>query len=103
MIVARDYGDWKSGSDFLNQINFPIPQDRVYWAAPRAAEALAFPERQVINHASCEVVIELDFRESPIRFRGPRQGPVGSARAGTEAIRKSRVEVSRIGVPQEGV
>src|SRR5438105_3482764 len=102
-VVTRDNEDWESGSGLFDHVDLPISEDRIRNPVPVAPELLASPERQIIEHTSSEVVIQLYLREAPISTGRAGQWPVGHARAAAKTVVESRVEVPGLRVAQEDI
>jgi hypothetical protein len=70
VVTAGDYEKRESRGDFFDHIDSPTSQNSVYRAAPRGAEPTTPAKREVIYRASSEIMIELNLRQTPVRFRG---------------------------------
>ena len=70
---------------------------------PVASKALAISERQVVNHAGCEVVVEIDLGERPVQLAPIGQGIVGSPDRTSNAIGEAIVISTGVGVANQGV
>src|SRR5215472_10866309 len=65
-VNAVDQGDRKAGRDLLDQGQLPASEKRVGCVAPIAPELLAPAERQIVNDARGEAVVEVDLRARPV-------------------------------------
>jgi hypothetical protein len=63
----------------------------------------ALAERQVVNDAGREIMIQVDLREAPIEALPIRKGKVSGADDAPQPIRKASVVSSRISVSDERV
>src|ERR1700688_436688 len=93
----------KARQSSLDDVHFPISQDRIHGTVPVITELLSLSEGQVIRHAGRKLVIEVQRGQSPIRLPCARQRKICRAGEGTHAVGHSRVESTGIGVAQEGV
>src|SRR5579864_7026302 len=93
----------KSGRYSFNKIHLPVPQYSVGGATPIAAELSPFAEWQVIQDASCETIVKVQLRQTPIELGTSGQRIVDCARIGPESIGHPGVECARPGVAQKGI
>ena len=57
LIEAIDHKDRKTGGNFRNGGNLPVPQNGIDRTPPLLTEMPAFAKRQIVNYASGEVVV----------------------------------------------
>src|ERR1019366_8419217 len=70
---------------------------------PTTSPFLTLAERQVVNDAGGEILIQVDLREAPIETLPVRERKVSGANDAPQAIRKSRIVGSRVSVSDERV
>src|SRR5579864_1948541 len=93
----------KSGRYSFNKIHLPVPQYSVGGATPIAAELSPFAEWQVIQDASCETIVKIQLRQTPIELGTSGQRIIDCARIGPESIRHPGVECARPRVAQQSI
>ena len=79
-VHAVDQGNRESGGNSFDERQLPAPKHGVGDVTPSASKLLAPAERQVVNDASREAVIEIDLRQRPIQFLPIRKREVGRAK-----------------------
>ena len=103
LVIAVDQRVRKPRGNFFDQRQLPVPQKRVRSVIPSIAELLAFAERQVINDATREVVIEVDLRQPPIELLLIREREIRRTQQGTQTVGQAIIVGARIGVTKQSV
>src|ERR1700722_3596327 len=82
-VAAVNYEQGESRRDPLDKIQLPVPEDGIRRATPIAAELPAFSERQIVENAGGEAVVEIELRQPPVQLLRSGQRIVNRARVGT--------------------
>src|ERR1700730_12295986 len=88
----------KPGSNFLDHVHFPIPEDGIDGSAPVATKLLTLSEGQIVGHAGGQLMVEVDLGESPIGVLISGQWEIRRAGGGSQTVRKSGVESAGVRV-----
>src|SRR5271155_2843719 len=83
--------------------HLPIPKSCVGRAVPVSAEHFASAERQVVNDAGGEVVVEVDLRQAPIQLRPVRKREIGRTQQRTQTVGEAIIVGVRIGITNQSV
>src|ERR1019366_3165494 len=81
----------------------PIPKSCVGRAIPVTAELLAPAERQIVNDATREIIVEVDLRQTPIQLLPIRKREIGRTQQGTQTVGEAIIVGARIGVTKQSV
>src|SRR5262249_10915955 len=83
LIVAVENKYGEPGRRFFNYGDLPIAQSGIQSAVPVPPNPLTAPDRQIVNHASRELLTNFELCQSPIEMSGAGQRPVSGADVGT--------------------
>src|SRR5580765_2983050 len=103
IICACHEKQWEARADPFNHVDGPSAENLVDGSIPSASKLFPATEWQIVQHTCCELMVQLDLRESPIQLVSSRQRPIGRADIAAQSVRQSAIEVSCICIPQQRV
>src|SRR4029077_10384724 len=90
-------------SNLFDERQLPAPQHGVGDLIPVTSILLAPAERQVVNDASREAVIEIDLRQRPVQFFPIRKWEVGRTQQRAKTVGQAIVVGMRISITNQSV
>src|ERR1700722_6379713 len=102
-VGAVDEGNREARSNLLDERELPASKQGVGDPIPVASILLAPAERQIVNEAAGETVVEVDLRQCPIQFLPIWKWEVGRAQQRAKTIGEAIIIGVRIGITDQGV
>src|SRR5277367_3661268 len=86
IVSAVDQRIGEPRGDFFDEGELPAAEKRVGQIVPTVAKSFAAAKRQIIDHASGEIIVQINLRGGPIEFLPIGEREEGGAHFGTHAV-----------------